>query len=1080
MPLRKNLKSVLLIGSGPIVIGQACEFDYSGTQALKALREEGLRLILVNSNPATIMTDPELAHRTYIEPMTPAALERIIARERPDALLPTVGGQTALNLAIELAESGVLERYGVELIGAKLAAIKKAEDRDLFKQAMIAIGLEVPASGVAHSRVEAEAIRERLGLPLIIRPSRTLGGTGGSIARDPAEFRAKVAWGLEMSPNREVLIEQSVEGWKEFELEVMRDSADNVVIVCSIENLDPMGVHTGDSITVAPAQTLTDKEYQIMRDAALRIIREIGVDTGGSNIQFAIDPRSGRMVVIEMNPRVSRSSALASKATGFPIAKIAARLAVGYRLDEIANDITRMTPACFEPTIDYVVTKIPRFAFEKFRGAADELGPQMKSVGEAMAIGRTFKESLHKALRSLEIGSWGFESRVAGVRAQAALATVRANLSLPNSHRLYYLADAIRLGIARDEIHRLTGIDPWFIDAIAEIVESERRIQSAPLDPALLREAKQDGFSDRRIAELRGVDEPAIASQRRAAAIAPVFKTVDTCGAEFQAFTPYLYSTYEGEDEAPPDERPKIMILGGGPNRIGQGIEFDYCCVHASLALKAAGFETIMVNCNPETVSTDYDISDRLYFEPLTFEDVIAIAERERPRGVIVQFGGQTPLKLAVPLARAGVPILGTSPDAIDRAEDRERFNALVEKLGLKQPRGVLTRGLTEAVRGAAEIGYPVLIRPSYVLGGRAMEVIADESGLRRYVEQALRASEQRPLLVDRYLQGAIEVDVDAIADGETVVIGGVMEHVEHAGIHSGDSACALPPRTLSSAMQEELMRQTRMLARELGVIGLINVQFAIFRDEVYILEVNPRASRTIPFVSKAIGVPLAKLAALVMAGKKLGELGFTVERVPAHVSVKESVFPFVRFPGVDTILGPEMKSTGEVMGIDRTFAMAFAKAELAASTDLPTQGAIFISVRDEDKALLEPIARGLASMGFELVATGGTARHIRGLGLECATVNKVGQGSPHVVDSIRAGRIAMVINTPDTSGTADSFSIRRSALEMRLPFCTTMAGAQAAVEGIAALKREGIEVRALQDYHPANGAAQRMPSGRA
>ncbi len=1080
MPLRKNLKSVLLIGSGPIVIGQACEFDYSGTQALKALREEGLRLILVNSNPATIMTDPELAHRTYIEPMTPAALECIIARERPDALLPTVGGQTALNLAIELAESGVLERYGVELICAKLAAIKKAEDRDLFKQAMIAIGLEVPASGVAHSRVEAEAIRERLGLPLIIRPSRTLGGTGGSIARDPAEFRAKVAWGLEMSPNREVLIEQSVEGWKEFELEVMRDSADNVVIVCSIENLDPMGVHTGDSITVAPAQTLTDKEYQIMRDAALRIIREIGVDTGGSNIQFAIDPRSGRMVVIEMNPRVSRSSALASKATGFPIAKIAARLAVGYRLDEIANDITRMTPACFEPTIDYVVTKIPRFAFEKFRGAADELGPQMKSVGEAMAIGRTFKESLHKALRSLEIGSWGFESRVANARRPAALAAVRANLSLPNSYRLYYLADAIRLGIARDEIHRLTGIDPWFIDAIAEIVESERRIQSAPLDPALLREAKQDGFSDRRIAELRGVDEPAIASQRRAAAIAPVFKTVDTCSAEFQAFTPYLYSTYEGEDEAPPDERPKIMILGGGPNRIGQGIEFDYCCVHASLALKAAGFETIMVNCNPETVSTDYDISDRLYFEPLTFEDVIAIAERERPRGVIVQFGGQTPLKLAVPLARAGVPILGTSPDAIDRAEDRERFNALVEKLGLKQPRGVLTRGLTEAVRGAAEIGYPVLIRPSYVLGGRAMEVIADESGLRRYVEQALRASEQRPLLVDRYLQGAIEVDVDAIADGETVVIGGVMEHVEHAGIHSGDSACALPPRTLSSAMQEELMRQTRMLARELGVIGLINVQFAIFRDEVYILEVNPRASRTIPFVSKAIGVPLAKLAALVMAGKKLGELGFTVERVPAHVSVKESVFPFVRFPGVDTILGPEMKSTGEVMGIDRTFAMAFAKAELAASTDLPTQGAIFISVRDEDKALLEPIARGLASMGFELVATGGTARHIRGLGLECATVNKVGQGSPHVVDSIRAGRIAMVINTPDTSGTADSFSIRRSALEMRLPFCTTMAGAQAAVEGIAALKREGIEVRALQDYHPANGAAQRMPSGRA
>jgi carbamoyl-phosphate synthase large subunit len=1069
MPLRQDLKSILLIGSGPIVIGQACEFDYSGTQALKALREEGLRLILVNSNPATIMTDPELADRTYIEPMTVAALEQIIARERPDALLPTVGGQTALNLAIELAETGVLERYGVELIGAKLAAIKKAEDRDLFKHAMIAIGLEVPDSGVARSHEQAEEIRMRLGLPLIIRPSRTLGGTGGSIARDPAEYRAKVQWGMEMSPNHEVLIEQSVEGWKEFELEVMRDMADNVVIVCSIENFDPMGVHTGDSITVAPAQTLTDKEYQIMRDAALRIIREIGVDTGGSNIQFAIDPKNGRMVVIEMNPRVSRSSALASKATGFPIAKIAARLAVGYRLDEIPNDITRMTPACFEPTIDYVVTKIPRFAFEKFRGAADELGPQMKSVGEAMAIGRTFKESLQKALRSLEIGSWGLESRTAGMRETAALATIRAHLSLANSHRLYYLADAVRLGVAREEIHKLTGIDPWFIDAVAEIVEVETRIKSGPLDAALLREAKESGFSDRRIAELAGLDEAAIALKRREAGVMPVFKAVDTCGAEFQAFTPYLYSTYEGEDEAPPDDRPKIMILGGGPNRIGQGIEFDYCCVHASLALKEAGFETIMVNCNPETVSTDYDISDRLYFEPLTFEDVMAIAERERPVGVIVQFGGQTPLKLAVPLERAGVPILGTSPDAIDRAEDRERFNVLVEKLGLRQPRGVLTRGLAQAVRGAAEIGYPVLIRPSYVLGGRAMEVVADEAGLRRYVEQALLASEERPLLVDRYLQGAIEVDVDAISDGETVVIGGVMEHVEHAGIHSGDSACALPPRTLDAAMQQELMRQTRMLARELGVVGLINVQFAIFEGEVYILEVNPRASRTIPFVSKAIGVPLAKLAALVMAGKKLIDLGFTAERVPDHVSVKESVFPFVRFPGVDTILGPEMKSTGEVMGIDRTFAMAFAKAELAASTDLPASGCVFISVRDEDKAVLEPIARGLSAMGFELVATGGTARHIQGLSIPCAIVNKVAQGSPHVVDLMREEKIAMVINTPDASGTADSFSIRRTALEMRLPFCTTMAGAQAAVEGIAALKDGHLEVRALQDYHSAN-----------
>jgi carbamoyl-phosphate synthase large subunit len=1068
MPLRKDLKSILLIGSGPIVIGQACEFDYSGTQALKALREEGLRLILINSNPATIMTDPDLADRTYVEPMTVRAITRIIERERPDALLPTVGGQTALNLAIELAESGVLERFGVELIGARLDAIRKAEDRDLFKRTMMEIGLEVPVSEIAHSEADAEQIRGRLGLPLIIRPSRTLGGTGGSIARDPAEYRAKVAWGLEMSPSHEVLVEQSVEGWKEFELEVMRDGADNVVIICSIENLDPMGVHTGDSITVAPAQTLTDKEYQVMRDAALRIIRAIGVDTGGSNIQFAIDPRTGRMVVIEMNPRVSRSSALASKATGFPIAKIAARLAVGYRLDEIPNDITRMTPACFEPTIDYVVTKIPRFAFEKFRGAADELGPQMKSVGEVMAIGRTFKESLHKALRSLEIGSWGLESRVAGMREAPAQAAVRAHLAQPNSHRLYYLADALRLGMPREEIHRLTRIDPWFIDAVAELVEAERRIKIGPLDAASLREAKAMGFSDRHLAMLTGADEEAVARKRREANIRPVFKSVDTCGAEFEAFTPYLYSTYEGEDEAPPDARPKVMILGGGPNRIGQGIEFDYCCVHASLALKQAGFETIMVNCNPETVSTDYDISDRLYFEPLTLEDVLEIVEREKPFGVIVQFGGQTPLRLAVPLEGAGVRILGTPPDAIDRAEDRERFNALVEKLALKQPRGMLARGMAEAVRGAEEIGYPVLIRPSYVLGGRAMEIVADETALYRYVDQALVASEQRPLLIDRYLQGAIEVDVDAIADGETVVIGGIMEHVEHAGIHSGDSACALPPRTLSAAIQKELSRQTRMLARELGVVGLINVQYAIFNGEVYILEVNPRASRTIPFVSKAIGVPLAKLASLVMAGKKLGELGFTVERTPTHVAVKESVFPFVRFPGVDTILGPEMKSTGEVMGIDSSFAMAFAKAELGASTDLPAAGLAFISVRDEDKAALEPIARGLSTMGFELVATGGTARHIQNLGIACAVVNKVAQGSPHVVDLMREGKVAMVINTPDASGTADSFSIRRTALEMRLPFFTTMAGAHAAVEGIAALRNERFEVRALQDYHHA------------
>ncbi len=1065
MPLRKDLKSVLLIGSGPIVIGQACEFDYSGTQAVKALREEGLRLILVNSNPATIMTDPELADRTYIEPMTVAVLTKIIERERPDALLPTVGGQTALNLAIELAEADVLDRFKCELIGAKLGAIKKAEDRDLFKQAMLKIGLEVPLSAIARSAADAERVLGELGLPVIIRPSRTLGGTGGSIARELDDYRAKVAHGLEQSPSHEVLIEQSVEGWKEFELEVMRDMADNVVIICSIENLDPMGVHTGDSITVAPAQTLTDKEYQLMRDAAIRIIREIGVDTGGSNIQFAIEPDTGRMVVIEMNPRVSRSSALASKATGFPIAKIAARLAVGYRLDEIPNDITRMTPSCFEPTIDYVVTKIPRFAFEKFRGAADELGPQMKSVGEAMAIGRTFKESLQKALRSLEIGSHGLESGLAEP-SSAHAARIRAQVATASSHRLYHLADALRLGITPAEVYALSKIDRWFIDAVAKLVEEEKRVAREPLGTAYFREFKPMGFSDRRIAELRGIDEPAVASARREAGVTPVFKSVDTCGAEFEAFTPYLYSTYEGEDEAPPTARKKVIILGGGPNRIGQGIEFDYCCVHASIALKDAGFETIMVNCNPETVSTDYDISDRLYFEPLTFEDVMAIAERERPVGVIVQLGGQTPLKLAVPLARAGVPILGTSPDAIDRAEDRERFNAMVARLGLRQPEGVLARGLEDAVAGAAKVGYPVLIRPSYVLGGRAMEVIPNEEELRRYVTQALQASERHPLLIDRYLQGAIEVDVDAIADGDTVVVGGIMEHVEHAGIHSGDSACALPPTTLSAALQQELIAQTRMLARELGVIGLINIQYAIYGGEVYILEVNPRASRTVPFVSKAIGVPLAKYAATVMAGKKLSELGFTTERVPAHVAVKESVFPFGRFPGVDTILGPEMKSTGEVMGIDRTFAMAFAKAELAASSNLPDAGLVFISVRDEDKRYLEPIARGLVAMGFELIATRGTATHIRNLGLRCERVNKVLEGSPHIVDAMKDGRVAMVVNTPDASGTKDSFSIRRTALELRLPYFTTMAGAKAAVEGIYALKHQPFEVRALQDYH--------------
>jgi carbamoyl-phosphate synthase large subunit len=1062
VPKRDDLRRVLVIGSGPIVIGQASEFDYSGTQACKALRAEGLEVVLVNSNPATIMTDPEFADRTYIEPLTADIIEQIIICERPDALLPTVGGQTALNLAVELEEQGVLERNRVELIGASVGAIKLAEDRLLFRDAMQSIGVDVPASGRAATLEEALYLVRSIGFPAIIRPSFTLGGVGGGIAYNLEEFRELARHGLSASPVHEVLIEQSVIGWKEFELEVMRDRADNFVVICSIENVDAMGVHTGDSITVAPALTLTDKEYQRMRDVARRIISRVGVETGGSNIQFAIHPRDGRLVAIEMNPRVSRSSALASKATGFPIAKIAAKLALGYLLHEIPNDITRLTPASFEPTIDYVVVKIPRWNFEKFPEAEHLLTTQMKSVGEAMAIGRTFRESLQKALRSLEIGSFGLEPRLH----DTPMAEIRSRVATASSYRLYHLADALRMGMSREEACELSKIDRWFVDAVAEVVETERRVAAEPLSAEFFREFKAMGFSDRRIAQLRGAEEDEIADRRRAVGVTAVFKTVDTCGAEFQAFTPYLYSTYEGEDESNPDARDKVMILGGGPNRIGQGIEFDYCCVHASLALKTAGFETIMVNCNPETVSTDYDTSDRLYFEPLTFEDVMAIVEREKPLGVIVQFGGQTPLKLAVALERAGVRILGTSPDAIDRAEDRERFNALVEKLGLRQPRGVLARSLDQAVAGAARIGYPVLIRPSYVLGGRAMEVIPDEAGLRRYVAQAFEASERHPLLVDRYLQGAIEVDVDAISDGETVVIGGIMEHVEHAGIHSGDSACVLPPRSLDAATQRELSRQTKMLARELGVVGLINVQYAIFGGEVFILEVNPRASRTIPFVSKAIGVPLAKLAALVMAGKKLGELGFSAERVPEHVAVKESVFPFARFAGVDTILGPEMKSTGEVMGIDRSFAMAFAKAELAASSDLPTDGCVFISVRDEDKPHLEPIVRGLGELGFAIVATRGTARYIEKLGVRCATVNKVLEGSPHVVDTMREGKIVMVINTPDATGTADSFSIRRTALEMRLPYFTTMAGAQASVEGIRALKREPFEVRALQDYH--------------
>ena len=1067
MPKRTDIHNILLIGSGPIVIGQACEFDYSGTQACKALKEEGFRVILINSNPATIMTDPGFADRTYVEPITVEMLERIIAAERPDALLPTIGGQTGLNTAIELAESGILDRYGVELIGAKLHAIKKAEDRDLFKAAMERIGLDLPRSGYAHSIEEARAIREQLSLPVIIRPSRTLGGTGGNIAATAEEFHEYVRWGLDASPTHEVLIEESIAGWKEFELEVMRDGKDNVVIVCSIENFDPMGVHTGDSITVAPAQTLTDKEYQIMRDAAIAIIREIGVDTGGSNIQFAVHPDTGRLVVIEMNPRVSRSSALASKATGFPIAKIAAKLAIGYTLDEIPNDITRETPACFEPTIDYVVTKIPRFTFEKFPQATDVLGPQMKSVGEVMAIGRTFKESLQKAIRSLEIDSYGFDERGRGPKAENR-AALETKLRVPNARRLWHIADAYREGYTTAQLYDLTKIDPWFLDNVKQIVEGEEAIRlSGASSPEILRDAKRLGFSDVRLAQLCGCTEDEIRNARLAAKLEPVYKMVDTCGAEFPAYTPYLYSTYEEQDESAVSARRKVVILGGGPNRIGQGIEFDYCCVHAAFALREDGFETIMVNCNPETVSTDYDTSDKLYFEPLTREDVLSIIDRENPEGVIVQFGGQTPLKLAVPLEQAGVRILGTSPDSIDRAEDRERFAALLSKLDLMQPPNGIARRVHEAVQIAERLTYPVLVRPSYVLGGRAMEIVYNEASLRQYMVRALDAAPERTILIDKFIDDAIELDVDAVCDGRRVVIGGIMEHIERAGVHSGDSACSLPTKSIAAAVLQEIRRQVTALALELNVIGLMNVQFAVKKDLVYILEVNPRASRTIPFVSKAIGVPLAKVAARVMVGRTLDELGVTEEIVPRHISVKEAVFPFARFPGVDTLLGPEMKSTGEVMGIGASFGAAFAKAQIAAGTVLPQRGAVFISVRDEDKPLVAPIAARFARAGFTLVATVGTAALLRQQGLEVATINKVLEGSPHVVEAIRRGDIAMVINTPKGFGPElDSFEIRRSALECRVPYFTTLAGAEAAAEGVELLQREALDVCPLQEYH--------------
>ncbi|MGE5217226.1 MAG: carbamoyl-phosphate synthase large subunit [Chloroflexota bacterium] len=1073
MPKRTDIHSILLIGAGPIIIGQACEFDYSGTQALKALKEEGYRVILVNSNPATIMTDPGFAARTYVEPITTDVVEKIIAKERPDAILPTLGGQTALNLAIDLAEKGILEHYGVEMIGAKIDSIKKAEDRDLFKEAMRRIGLDLPRSGYARSMRDAMRIQKRLNFPVIIRASRTLGGSGGNFAYNQEEFKEVVQAGLSVSPVHEVLIEESVLGWKEFELEVMRDHMDNVVIICSIENFDPMGVHTGDSITVAPAQTLTDKEYQIMRDAALRVIREIGVDTGGSNIQFAVNPRDGRMVVIEMNPRVSRSSALASKATGFPIAKIAAKLAVGYTLDEIRNDITRETPASFEPTIDYVVVKIPRFTFEKFPQAKDLLTPQMKSVGEAMAIGRTFQEALQKAMRSLETGSFGFEPKVdlSAAQRDASSKLIGEKLAQPNAQRLWYLGDAFRLGMSTEEIYRLSAIDPWFLDKVREVIATDGNLSSstgklAELDADLLRRWKQMGFADARIATQIGASEAEVRRARREKGVEAVFNSVDTCGAEFQAFTPYLYSTYEGEDESKPTARKKIMILGGGPNRIGQGIEFDYCCVHAAFALREEGFETIMVNCNPETVSTDYDTSDKLYFEPLTMEEVMNIVDREKPDGVIVQFGGQTPLKLALPLERAGVPIIGTSPNSIDLAEDRERFAELIQRIGIKQPDNGVARSYDEAFKIAEKLGYPVLVRPSYVLGGRAMQIVYDSAALKDYMTYAVSASPEHPVLIDKFLDDAIEIDVDALSDGDDVVIGGIMEHIEHAGVHSGDSACSLPPKSIGAAVQDEIRRNTVALAKALNVRGLMNVQFAVQGGNVFVLEVNPRASRTVPFVSKAIGVPLAKLAACIMVGKKLKELGLTSEIHPRHISVKEAVFPFNKFPGVDTLLGPEMKSTGEVMGINSSFGIAFAKAQLGAGMRLPSAGAVFISVRDEDKAGVTPVAEKLFRAGFDIVATRGTAGFFAARGIPAETVNKVQDGSPHIGDRIKKGEIAMVINTPtDAHSHADSYLIRRWALDYQVPCFTTVAGAEAAAEGIEYLRQREFDVKALQDY---------------
>ncbi|HUM11921.1 MAG TPA: carbamoyl-phosphate synthase large subunit [Myxococcaceae bacterium] len=1070
MPKRTDIHKVLVIGSGPIVIGQASEFDYSGTQAIKALREEGVQVVLLNSNPATVMTDPEFAHRTYIEPITVQAAEQIIERERPDALLPTMGGQTALNLAKALAEAGILERYGVKLIGASLQAINKAEDRQLFKAAMQKIGIPLPKSGYATSLDEAKAIVKDIGFPAIVRPSFTLGGTGGGVAYNSDEFEAICLAGLKASPTSTLLVEESVLGWKEFELEVVRDTADNVIIICSIENLDPMGVHTGDSITVAPAQTLTDKEYQRLRQASLAIIREIGVDTGGSNIQFGIDPKDGRMVVIEMNPRVSRSSALASKATGYPIAKIAAKLAMGYRLDELKNDITRDTPASFEPTLDYVVVKIPRFNFEKFPRAARTLTTSMRSVGEVMAIGRTFREAYMKALRSTESGALSsFEPLELPADPVARTERVRDLLRVPRPERPQALFHAFREGMSVEEAFQLSAIDPWFLRNIRDLALEAKSLwggKLGELDDARLHRLKADGFSDRLLAFLLGTTEGEIRAHRHRRNIRPAYKRVDTCAAEFEAYTPYLYSSYEEEDEAPPTERKKVMILGSGPIRIGQGIEFDYCCVHAVFALRAAGYETVMVNCNPETVSTDYDTSDRLYFEPLTLEDVLEIAHREKPIGAIVQFGGQTPLRLSVPLEKAGLPILGTTPDAIDRAEDRERFSKLIEKLGLKQPENGVARSPDEAHGTAQKIGYPVMVRPSYVLGGRAMEVVYDSESLERYMREAVKASPEHPVLIDRFLKDAIEVDLDLVADrtGE-VLVGGVLEHIEEAGIHSGDASATLPPHSLSPELVERMKDQATALARELNVVGLMNVQFAIQGKAIYVLEVNPRASRTVPFISKATGVELAKIAALCMVGKTLRELNAPREVEMKHVAVKESVFPFARFPGVDVILGPEMKSTGEVMGIADDYYSAFAKSEAAAGSALPRSGTVFISVKDEDKPAMVDLAKRLRALGFRIVATGGTHHYLANKGIPTEHVLKVTEGRPHVVDKIVDGEVDLVINTTfGKKEIADSFSIRRESLMHSVPYYTTVQAARMAVGAIEALVRGRIPVMALQD----------------